>query len=231
MNLPLKYGIEPVLRATQRGVVLFFALIALVAMSLAAVALIRSVDTSTIIAGNLAFRQSATAAGDVGIDTAIAWLIANDPGKPGINVNVNTSFAHMFNLTCLATRAAGTLSTNDPGCAVVVPGYHSSMDPNLDLFANATWNDTNSVLVGTDANTGNKVRYIIQRMCRTANTTAQTADCLFGGAMEPMNNFSIQHYANVCDTCTSSGLSAQVRITARTEGPRNTLSYVQAFAY
>ena len=42
----------------QRGVVLFIALIALVAMSLAAVALVRSVDTATIIAGNLAFKQS-----------------------------------------------------------------------------------------------------------------------------------------------------------------------------
>ena len=43
---------------TQRGLVLFFALIALVAMSLAALALVRSVDTSTLISGNLAFRQA-----------------------------------------------------------------------------------------------------------------------------------------------------------------------------
>jgi Tfp pilus assembly protein PilX len=60
----------------QRGVVLFFTLIALVVMSLAAVALIRSVDTSTMIAGNLAFKQSATTSGDGGIEAAVSWLAA-----------------------------------------------------------------------------------------------------------------------------------------------------------
>jgi Tfp pilus assembly protein PilX len=55
----------------QKGVVLFIALIALVVMSLAAVALIRSVDTSTIIAGNLASKQSATTSADGGVETAL----------------------------------------------------------------------------------------------------------------------------------------------------------------
>ena len=39
----------------ERGVVLFVALIAMVVMSLAGVALIRAVDTSGSVAGNLAF--------------------------------------------------------------------------------------------------------------------------------------------------------------------------------
>ena len=42
-------------RRKQSGVVLFISLIILVAMSLAGIALIRSVDTSNLIAGNLAF--------------------------------------------------------------------------------------------------------------------------------------------------------------------------------
>src|SRR5665647_88236 len=58
----------------QHGVVLFIALIALVVLSLAAVALIRSVDTNTLIAGNLAFKQSATISADSGLETAITWL-------------------------------------------------------------------------------------------------------------------------------------------------------------
>jgi Tfp pilus assembly protein PilX len=44
----------------QRGAILFIALIVLVAMSLAGIALMRSVDTNVLIAGNLAFRQSAS---------------------------------------------------------------------------------------------------------------------------------------------------------------------------
>lgn len=70
MNLPSNVRIGGRLGA-QRGVVLFFALISLLAIMLAAVALVRSVDTSTIIAGNLAFKQSATSSGDAGTETAV----------------------------------------------------------------------------------------------------------------------------------------------------------------
>ena len=67
----------------QRGVVLFLALIALVIMSLAAVALIRSVDTNTLIAGNLSFKQAATTSADAGTEAAIAMLIGmrDDPAN------------------------------------------------------------------------------------------------------------------------------------------------------
>ena len=134
----------------QRGVVLFFALVALVAMSLAAVALIRSVDTGTIIAGNLAFKQSATSAGDAGIEAAITWLdtvSANNGGK-----SVLDDPTHHFNITNLTAR----------------PGYFSNLDPDLDLFDAATWNSTDNknVLAGTDSTTGNEIRFVIQRMCR-----------------------------------------------------------------
>jgi len=62
---------------TQQGVVLFFALIALVVMSLAAVALIRSVDTNSMIAGNLSFKQSSMLSADTGVETAITWVTNN----------------------------------------------------------------------------------------------------------------------------------------------------------
>lgn len=60
----------------QRGVVLFIALIVLVAMTLAGIAMVRSVDTANIVAGNLAFRQQTISAGDGGIQAAFAWLAA-----------------------------------------------------------------------------------------------------------------------------------------------------------
>lgn len=71
-------NLKPVMHL-QKGVVLFFSLIALVAMSLAAVALIRSVDTNSMIAGNLAFKQSAMSSADRGVEAAIAWL--DDPAR------------------------------------------------------------------------------------------------------------------------------------------------------
>jgi type IV pilus assembly protein PilX len=56
---------------SERGVVLLVALIILVALTLAGVALIRSVDTANIIAGNLSFRESAVHAGERSTQTAI----------------------------------------------------------------------------------------------------------------------------------------------------------------
>jgi len=70
-SLPNRMMYQSGYASRQRGVVLFFALIALVVMSLAAVALIRSVDTNTLIAGNLAFKQAATSSGDSGLEMAI----------------------------------------------------------------------------------------------------------------------------------------------------------------
>lgn len=205
---------ERVRAMQQRGVVLFFTLIALVAMSLAAVALIRSVDTSTLIAGNLAFKQAATTSGDAGIEAAVNWMAAIEAANNAINV-LNDP-AHPFNITDLAAR----------------PGYHSSADPALDITADATWDDVNNVLVGTDGS-GNTVRYIIQRMCRIANQPIQNANCLFSGAIEDNSGQSIPLPQEVCQGagCPVAGQTPQIRITSRATGPKSTVSYVQAFVY
>lgn len=198
----------------QRGVVLFFTLIALLAMSLAAVALIRSVDTSTLIAGNLAFKQAATTSGDAGIETAVNWLAATQAANNALNVLTDPT--HPFNVTNLAVN----------------PGYHSNADPALSLTADAPWSDTRSVLVGTDAS-GNTTRYIIQRMCRNANQPIQTANCLFSSAIVDKNGQSIPLPQDICTGagCPVAGQTPQMRITARTTGPKNTVSYIQAFVY
>jgi type IV pilus assembly protein PilX len=60
----------------QRGVVLFIALIVLVAMTIAGIALVRSVDTANQISGNLAFRQGATHGGDAAVEAARTWILA-----------------------------------------------------------------------------------------------------------------------------------------------------------
>ncbi|HSI44461.1 MAG TPA: hypothetical protein VK949_08975 [Methylotenera sp.] len=198
----------------QCGLVLFLALVALVVLSLAAVALIRSVDTSTLIAGNLAFKQAATTSADAGIDAAITQLTTMRDSNGTKNVlNDNT---HTFNITDTAAR----------------PGYFSNADPTLNLTADATWNDVNNVLVGTDVS-GNTVRYIIQRMCRTANVAIQTADCLFSTATDDNSGQQVKFPKDICDGpgCPVPGQTPQVRVTVRVTGPKNTVSYVQAFVY
>jgi len=197
----------------QRGVVLFFALIALVAMSLAAVALIRSVDTSTLIAGNLAFKQSATRAGDGGIEAAITWMATVQAANASLNVLNDAT--HPFNIDAPAS------------------GYYSSLDDaTFDVANEADWTDANSVLVGTDQS-GNELRYVIQRVCRTANQPVQSAGCLFAGVPEVKDGQHVKPPQEFCDGagCPPAGQTPQNRITARAAGPRNSVSYVQAFVY
>jgi type IV pilus assembly protein PilX len=204
----------------QRGVVLFFALIALVVMSLAAVALIRSVDTSTMIAGNIAFKQAATTSGDGGIERAITALNAVQAAMLAINNNV------LIDPGCPGA-CSNVLNASNPA-----NGYYSNADPNLNLTDSATWVNGSSMLVGTDAS-GNEIRYIIQRMCRSANQAPNKSNCLFSSAALDNNGQEVPLPSNVCQGsgCPVAGQAPEYRITSRSAGPGNTFSYVQAFVY
>src|SRR5205085_11286110 len=68
----------------QRGIILIIALVLMVALSLAGVALIRSVDTTTSVIGNLAFRQSAILPANLAVERAAAALFPDaDPANAG----------------------------------------------------------------------------------------------------------------------------------------------------
>lgn len=58
----------------ERGVMLVIALIVLVAMTLAGLGMMRSVDTASIIAGNIGFKQSTVSGADGATQFAIATL-------------------------------------------------------------------------------------------------------------------------------------------------------------
>lgn len=212
----------------QRGVVLFFTLIALVVMSLAAVALIRSVDTSTMIAGNLAFKQAATSSGDAGIEAAVSWLTLQQQNMTaaGQNVYLDPSASLVFNQSNSANAALG---------------YYSSVRPVSQLTDGTIhWNSTDSApaLPGPfgsalpDAS-GNTVRYIIERMCTTPNQAPSQANCLFTTPVSTLGDKAVVAADQVCQGagCLSNSQSPQLRITAQVVGPKNTYSYVQTFAY
>ena len=67
----------------QAGITLIIALIALVALTMAGIALVRSVDTGNVIAGNFAFRQSSMQATDTGVEAAFTQLGDDRRRRPG----------------------------------------------------------------------------------------------------------------------------------------------------
>ena len=195
----LHSGIIPRSRAAvpsrARGAVLFIALIVLVAMTLAGIAIMRSVDTATLIAGNLAFKQGTVQSSDNGIEVAYQWLLAN--------------------------RAV--LHTNNTG-----QGYNSGT-------ASPTWTHpatwASSVNLGADP-AGNTISYQIHRMCSIpgliysgANQQCALDNPVAAAAPPPPGegeSFVVGAPGYLQDP------KVYYRITVRSQGPRSTVSIIQA---
>lgn len=244
-SLDIGYVYESAMK--QRGMVLFFALIALVVMSLAAVALIRSVDTSTIIAGNLAFRQAATSSGDAGLESAIASMAALETVLAAADAKVYLDPNHPLNKTggsivsgAIIPAVCAGAGCPSGGACCQNPGYYSNADPALSLTdgTGVQWDDSDSALVGTDSS-DNEIRYVIQRMCREPNTVLSTTNCLFSSPALDYNMKTIPVPSTICipppppaaNGCPVAGQAPLYRITAKVAGPRNTVSYIQSFVY
>lgn len=134
----------------QRGVVLFITLIVLVAMTLAGIAMVRSVSTTNIIAGNLAFQQGATHAGDTGIESAIAWLELNNTGT--------------------------TLHNSDTGNGYIAARQDPAAGQSWDNFWSAQLSGQAKALAQDAA--GNTATFIIHRLCLTVGApTAVGVNC------------------------------------------------------
>ena len=212
-TLPLSAAHSPAFRAQrQRGVVLFIALLVMVALSLAGIALIRSADTATIVAGNLAFTQSATAAVDRSVEQAIKALF--DPWRnptlanPAIPIKTADLLAQNYYACVQAPGGAGCLP---PGTAIPeIPAVLATKAAAAGLVA----------LVPDDA-AGNKSFYVIERMCAAAGA-AIPSNCNVAFGSGPADA-GTQHYQGL-----GRPGGAFYRVTVRVEGPRNTVAYAQA---
>jgi type IV pilus assembly protein PilX len=192
--------------ARQRGVSLLIALVVLVIMTLAGIELMRSVDTTNIIAGNLGFQQAATHSGDAAIESAITWLQAQSSTSLQVD--------------------------NTANCAA---GYKTSYTPSTEPPANTSttwplwWNSNACIWTSpTTDQAGNTWSYTINRMCSApgAPTNGLNQNCY-------TSPFAIAAAAGSCngvagDICLNASAQVYYRITANISGPRGTRSYVQA---
>ena len=182
----------------QGGAVLIIALVVLVAMTLSALALIRSVSTTNLVSGNMAFRESAVLSAEHGTEKALAVIS-----------------------TRVASGLASLFSDDDS------IGYRAARrDP--DPAAGENWAmfwDTGSPLhvpaagVATDP-AGNTVSFIIHRLCQTTGRPAD-ANC----ARPPLAGTDDSHAGGGMPLPSSSQI--YYRITSRVQGPRNTVAYTQ----
>jgi type IV pilus assembly protein PilX len=187
----------------QGGVVLFVALIVMVAMSLAAIALIRSVDTTNAIVGNLAFRLASILPANASIEQAAAALFY-DQDILGVG-SIADKTIDLAAENYYAQRQAGEDARGVP----------------LVLQKKST---ASTLIKKFDANdTDTHVTYIIERMCigPTGSPQEYIRNC---GLVAPVGNSG--------DTIGDAGAAGvnkpYYRVTVRVDGPKNTASFVQA---
>ena len=152
----------------QRGLSLIFALLALLALSLGAVALVRSVDSGTTVLGNLGFKQETVASTERATQTAIEWLAANATALDTDNTAVGYYASATDNLD-----ATGQLSSNNSRVLV---------DWNGDTCAYASGTVTGKCTLAarTVASAGATepvtLRYAICRLCSATGAPTATGN-------------------------------------------------------
>ena len=193
---------------SQQGMVLFIALIVLVAMTLAGLALVRSVDTANVIAGNLAFKQSTLQAGDLGVEaavTALPTIIAGSVDTDLTPAASSTNPNYWYYASRRETDTYGVPTQKQAGAA----GAATAID----------W--TQLPIAATTA--GNSVRIVIDRLCQgPPPVTDLLANCF---AEAGVGGSGSQKAGASIFTATP---TVYYRLTARVTGPRNTVSMVQA---
>lgn len=186
-------------RRGERGIVLLLALILLLAMTVAGIALVRSVYTTNVIAGNLAFQQAATNSADTGVETAVAWLEAHNDSTLEASIQSGTGVRY------LAHR-------QDPAPSQSWDDFWKNSIPAAAINT-----------LGTDA-AGNTVRYVIHRLCSDDGSPTAVA-C----SSSPNDTGASGNSKGSPSGGPPLAAVPQVfyRITAQVSGPRNTQSYVQ----
>jgi type IV pilus assembly protein PilX len=199
-------------RGGQRGISLFISLVTLVIITLAGIALLRSVDTGALVAGNLAFKDATMQATSVGMEEAATYLNNTVRTVPNANLPANC--------------AAAVSSSNLGDCR-----YYARVQPeDTDGAPFINWASANIPV--TTVNASYQVQHVIERLC--------TADMSIPVAL-PVPA-TMDRAADRCHTTTADPggskkgggtiqpdmpVATMYRVTTRVTGPRNATSITQ----
>jgi Tfp pilus assembly protein PilX len=183
------------------------ALIVLVAMTLAGIGMLRSIDTGTLVAGNIGFRQAAVASADAGVERGRTWLMANLNSLNADNSAMGYYSTRQDSLDITGNKSEGGTDGVDWG----------GSDPAQPVKAfNA----------GDIDGSGNTTFYLIHRLCSIPGSVNDPG--------QSCATTSVSGIGSTQDAPDYSGYALLVknqvyyRITSRVNGAKNTVSYVQA---
>ncbi|MDN3575790.1 hypothetical protein QWZ03_03275 [Chitinimonas viridis] len=214
--------------ARQRGVVLLISLIALVALTLAGLAIVRQVDTATLVTGNLTFRQSSINTADLAVEH---MADISSSGGFGILNTVETRYHNNYggwyrstlfteeNPTspCVATDLNCIKTSGIPNALRAAGKCKSSSDAAASALR-AVWDEAS----------GNCAVMVLERMCRNTGQASANHCVLFnqaqvGGKWTQGQTGDGTNSSDIVPPQNGVGM----RLSVRVDGPRGTTSYLQ----
>ena len=195
-------GLQFASAVRQRGVVLIFALIVLLILAIGAVALLRSVNSSLLSAGNLAFHRDLVNQAEQAVSTVMTEFKTNAPPLNG--ATIADLPAANYKSTALPTNAQG----------VPLALLDNTNGPNGFLSVGVAAND----IVGRTPDV--TIRYVIDRLC-TNTGTASSPNCVQSTGL-PTGGTANRNTAVAPPSATV------YRISVRVNGPRNTQAFLQS---
>lgn len=216
----MKHRLSSRSASRQRGVVLLFSLVALVVLLIAAVALMRSFNTSMFMSGNIAFKRDLQNQGERAIDRVL------------------TNFRAGGLLAADADRSANRQDSNYS--AKMLPANVQGIPNDLVLsdtaFA-AAWTAPDIDL----PDQGVKIRYIIDRMSSATGSCGSLGPsvCVMAGNKAPAGGSvsNLQNATRALPIPVAAGATAPkavntgtavYRLTVRVLGPRDTQAFFQS---
>ncbi|WP_374477038.1 hypothetical protein [Zoogloea sp.] len=193
----------------QRGVVLAVVLVVLVVMMLGSVSLLNSVDTSALLSGNIGFKRDSINSAGGGLNKAFEAMKSANFQKYQDSV-----------AGCPPPAATGTACTAAGEWAKLnfYPRILETDENGIPLIIkNKTQFDAKFKVAPVKAN-GNEMRFLIERMCETYGPSSKVTCVL--STESPLGG---DKWADK----PGSTASPVYRVTVRTDGVRNSQTYVQ----
>jgi type IV pilus assembly protein PilX len=186
--------------ARQRGVVLIFSLIVLLILAIGAVALLRSVNSSLLSAGNLAFHRDLVNQGEQAVSNVMTEFKTNGPPLGGATTASMQA----------ANYSATTLPTNAQGVPLVL--LDNTAFPVIATAADIPGRTSDVT-----------IRYIIDRLCTASPITviATSSACVQSTGL-PTGGTANRNTALAAPSATV------YRISVRVNGPRGTQAFLQS---
>jgi type IV pilus assembly protein PilX len=195
-------------RYQQRGVTMIFGLIALAIMMIGAAAMVRSMNTSMTVSGNLGFKRDLTNQAERA--TAAVVTLMNTGALNNELARQSTATSRNYSAKILPTNAQG------------IPDA---------LVTDANFSTTG--VAGNDISVteqGVSLRYVVDRLC-VNDGLADGSHCQMSDLGAPMGgSASVTHRADDSAAMGGGGVLPRqtvYRLSIRVSGPRNTQAYFQ----